>query len=200
MANLCSYDLYAKGTKEGLLKLRRMLEQEEKPYVINAKYCSELVAGRIRKNEDGSYSQKFSSATRWSVAGAMLDERRNSDEYCTLQRAAELTGTELELYSEEPGCCFGEHIRISPDGRGTIEERPFYLFFKDSITAETGPDPDEKQLTEYLAKHMANAGADEPEKLLKQLNMKAIMAHLDYEGYIAIGGFEDNDSNPFVLE
>lgn len=129
MANLCSYDLYAKGTKEGLLKLRRMLEQEEKPYVINAKYCSELAAGRIRKNEDGSYSQKFSSATRWSVAGAMLDERRNSDEYCTLQRAAELTGTELELYSEEPGCCFAEHIRISPDGRGTIEERPFYLFF-----------------------------------------------------------------------
>lgn len=200
MANLCSYSLYAKGTKEGLLKLRRMLEQEEKPYVINAKYCSVLSARRIRKNSDGSYSQKFSSATRWSVAGAMLDERRNSDEYCTLQKAAKLTGVEMEIYSEEPGCCFAEHIRISPDGRGTIEERLFYLFFKNSIESETGPDPDEKQLAEYLVRHMANAGADEPEKLLKQLNMKAIMAHLDYEGYIAIGGFEDNDSSPFVLE
>lgn len=198
MANLCCYELYAKGSKEGLQKLHQMLLQKEKPYVVNSMYCADLYAGDIRKNNDGTYSQMFSSATRWSVAGAMLDEARDSEEWCTLQRAAKLTGVELELYSEEPRCCFAEHVESSPDGEYTVETRPFYYFDGEDIAAETGSDSDKDKVAEYILNHVQEIGSKE--ELEKLLDMEAVTGFLESEGYIAIGGFNGNSSSPFVLE
>ena len=198
MANLCCYEIYAKGTTDGLKKLHRMLIQKERPYVVNAMYCADLYAGDIRKNDNGSYSQMFSSATRWSVAGAMLDEARDSEEYCTLHTAAKLTGVELELYSEEPGCCFAEHVMINPDGEYTIETRPFYFFDGEDIATETGPDPDKEKVAEYILDHVQEIGSRE--ELERLLDMEAVTGFLESEGYIAIGGFDGNSSSPFVLE
>lgn len=198
MANLCCYELYARGTKEGIEKLHQMLSHKEKPYVVNSMYCSDLYAGEIRENGDGTYSQVFSSATRWSVAGAMLDEERDSEEYCTLQTAAKLTETVLELYSEEPGCCFAEHVEINPDGEYTIETRPFYYFDGEDIAAETGPDPEKDKVAEYILSHVQEIGnRDELESLL---DIEAATGFLESEGYISIGGFDGNSSSPFVLE
>lgn len=39
MANICTYDIYATGSKEGLEKLEGMLMGTVKPRVINAAYC-----------------------------------------------------------------------------------------------------------------------------------------------------------------
>ena len=126
MANLCSYNLYATGTKESLERFAQMMEETgPEPYVWNPAYCSDLVKGPVEPVEGGLLCQHFGAATRWSVEGAMVD-RPDSDGVVSLPSAAKMLGLHIHVESEEPDCCFAERITITPDGRYEAECTDLY--------------------------------------------------------------------------
>ena len=95
MANLCSYDLYATGKEEDLEKFALMMEWKEKPAVDGSMYCADMYSEKPTDNGDGTFTQHFSSATRWSVQHGMID-RADSNECVSLTTAAKMPDDSCE--------------------------------------------------------------------------------------------------------
>lgn len=192
MANLCFYDLYATGTKESVDKFALMMKWEARPAITNSMYCSDMVESDPVCNDDGSVTQHFSSATRWSVEHGMV-QREDADECICIKSAAKRLSLLVEIWSSEPSCSFAEHITIYPAGYYDIECEDYYELCAEDILEEY-PSPS-GELTEDLL-------ADYLEPILTKgqiaaLDIPAICASLILNERVSVGGFEQNSDFPF---
>ena len=208
MANICIYDIYATGTKEGLEKLKGMLEGTIKPRVINASYCSDMVSDGIKPftDADGNpmldkdtdaevYTAHLASGTKWSVQGAMM-ERPDSDEECTLQTAARLTGCSMDIYSEESGNAFAEHIRIFANGEYEAYEAPFFEFDIEFVRDNLGDNPAKADVIALLSDMISEV--THLDDIENRLDFDAVYGKLIAEDYVAVGGFPERHDFPLA--
>lgn len=180
MANLCDYDLYATGSKKALDRFGKMMRQDGNVCIWNSMYCADMTSQEPVDNGDGTYTQHFSSATRWSVEGAMVD-RPDGDGVVSLPSAARMLGLHISVESEEPDCCFAERITITPDGRYEAECTDLYEIFPDEVSGDGKPT--REQFDDYIRTRFgkeATAGID----------IDAAYARL-LEGRVCIGGFDE---------
>lgn len=184
MANLCTYDLYATGSEESLERFGEMMRQDMKPGIICSMYYSEMYSDPMEEIDKGIFKQHFSSATRWSVEGAMINNE--SDEDVTLTTACKMLGLSIEIWSEEPGCCFAEHIAIDEEGEYAVECADYYEIYEDSI-CENCQEP----TVEDFIDHLSNLGISE-----KNLDVDKAYEKLIEESMIAIGGFAERHEFP----
>lgn len=192
MANLCNYDLYATGKKEALEKFSRMMKWKEKPAVDGSMYCADMFSEKSVDNGDGTYTQHFSSATRWSVQHGMVD-RADDDERVSLPTAARMLGLEVEIWSDESGCCFAEHIVVNEDGGYSIECEDYYEIYADGL-AEQLEKAEEDITADDLRAHLEGFVDREA---LEGLDMEEVLSRLKENGTVSIGGFEQNSDFPF---
>ena len=180
MANLCSYNLYATGTKESLERFAQMMEETgPEPYVWNPAYCTDLVKGPVEPVEGGLLCQHFGAATRWSVEGAMVD-RPDSDGVVSLPSAAKMLGLHIHVESEEPDCCFAERITITPDGRYEAECTDLYEIFPDEVSGDGKPT--RKRFEDYIRTRFGK-------EAIAGIDIDAAYTRL-LEGRAVIGGFD----------
>lgn len=192
MANLCCYDLYATGTEENLGKFARMMEWKEKPAVDGSMYCADMFSEKPVDNGDGTYTQHFSSATRWSVQHGMID-RADSEERVSLTTAAWMLSLSMEIWSEESGCCFAEHITIREDGGYDIECEDYYEIYAEDL-AEQLEKAEEDITADDLRAHLEGFVDHDA---LEGLDMDEVLSRMEENGTVSIGGFEQNSDFPF---
>lgn len=194
MANLCCYDLYATGKKEDLEKFEKMMKWEgEQPYINSSMYCDGMYTEEPVDNGDGTYTQHFSSATRWSVHHGMID-REDIAECVNLATAAKKLYLSMEIWSNESGCCFAEHIIINDEGGYDVECEDYYEINLEDLIDNLEKDSDEitkDDLEEYLKGVM-------DEDNLENLDVEAVLMKLKETGFVSIGGFEGYSDFPFA--
>lgn len=194
MANLCCYDLFATGTKDNIEKFALMMKREITPSISNSMYCSDMYEEyeEPKDNGDGTFTQHFYSATRWSVHGGMV-ERCDSTEYISLPTAAKILGLEMEIYSDESGCCFSEHIHIHPDGSYEVECVDYHEIYGEDLEEEC-----EKSLneitTEDLELFLKPFITDEQ---FESLDLNKVLSLLKENERVTLGGFDYNSDFPF---
>lgn len=192
MANLCNYDLYATGKKEALEKFSRMMEWKEKPFVDGSMYCADMYSEKPVDNGDGTYTQHFSSATRWSVQHGMVD-RADDDERVSLPAAARMLGLEVRIWSTETGCCFAEFITIDADGTYAVDCEDYYEIYEEDLAdllEKSTEDLTTDDLGEYLGRLIGDDG-------LEELDLDSVLCRLKAIGSVSIGGFEGHSDFPF---
>ena len=140
MANICDFCMMVKGKKESIEQFINMMEQKGNVYmgrgaVINFTDMEEVDNGKYRCQIDGY--------TKWSVQSAMIDNAismrvepnkwnfgENVDatklSIITLFEACEQLELDMEVYSEECGCCFQEHY-LFVDGELVANECVEYI-------------------------------------------------------------------------
>lgn len=194
MANLCCYDLFATGSIESIQQFALMMKWETSPAITSSMYCSDMYEEyeEPKDNGDGTFTQHFSSATRWSVQGAMID-RCDSTEYISLPTAARTLGIEMEIYSDEIGCCFSEHIFIHADGSYEVECVDYHEIYGEDLEEEC-----EKTLSEIttddLRTYLDSFMSDEQ---IESLDLDRVLSFLRENERVALGGFDYNSDFPF---
>ena len=194
MANLCCYDLFATGSIESIQQFALMMKWETSPAITNSMYCSDMYEEyeEPKDNGDGTFTQHFSSATRWSVQGAMID-RCDSTEYISLPTAARTLGIVMEIYSDEPGCCFSEHIFIHADGSYEVKCVDYHEIYGEDLEEEC-----EKTLSEIttddLRTYLESFMSDEQ---IESLDLDRVLSFLRGNERGALGGFDYNSDFPF---
>ena len=172
-----------------------MMKWEITPSITNSMYCSDMYEeyeDEPKDNGDETFTQHFSSATRWSVQSAMIDGC-DSTEYISLPTAAKILGLEMEIYSNEPGCCFSEHIFVHSDGTYEVECVEYHEIYGEDLKEEC-----EKSLneitTEDLKIFLKPFIKDEQ---LEGLDLNKVLHLLKENERVTLGGFDYNSDFPF---
>ena len=178
MANICSFDMRVRGNHANIEKFYNAMMQNGTIYMGRG-------ADAQIEFEDDDYAA-ITGWCKWSVVSAMVDNaesmRSNPEkwwwgdnvdpkniEFVTLFEACKKWNIDMEVYSEESGCCFQEHY-VFVDGDLICEEcvewNEYYL--GDYETKEEA----EKELDIEITEEEWASGADD---------------------YISRGGFENWD-------
>lgn len=116
MANLCSFQMYVRGKSEDITKFYNAMIQKGDIWMGRG-------ADADIEFEDEDYAC-ITGSCKWSVVSALIDNaismRSGSDrwyfgdykpsEFITLWEACKKWNLDMEVYSEESGCCFQEHF------------------------------------------------------------------------------------------
>lgn len=105
MANLCSYSMRIKGTKENVNEFYERMENYDKPnhlWRVEADIYGEYV------NEDGTTTIDVAGSCAWSIESCCRASGYSEgvDLFEVNSRELDL---EIECWSDECGCCFQEH-------------------------------------------------------------------------------------------
>lgn len=139
MANYCSYEMKIKGKKENVDKLIEYLQSdyyyENKELVkcdADRHFCRVFechIADDYKEEGYQGYEIVYGSCA-WSVFSCMMSgdhtyyndliKYKNNKVTCMTKATKELD-LEVEIFSEEPGCCFMEHFLIDK-GKILIED------------------------------------------------------------------------------
>ncbi len=132
MANNCEYDLRIKGSKEALELFENIItyggdEDKSAEFCKNNKYFYRIFsAEKYDFSEDGT-QMSFAGDCAWSVASSFqLDGEQEfvspDENQITLSQFCKEHQCECEVWSEEPGLCFAEHLHILPDGTKDVDD------------------------------------------------------------------------------
>lgn len=128
MANMCDFVMRVRGKRENIEEFYNALIQNGKIYMGRG-------AEAEINYEDGNTAQ-IKGWCKWSVVSALIDnaismrtepnrwsfdEDVSELEFITLIEACKKWNVDMEVYSEEPGCCFQEHF-IVIDGELVVDE------------------------------------------------------------------------------
>ena len=119
MANLCSFSMCVNGTHDNIEKFYNAMSQNGNMYMGRG-------AEADIKYEDEECKAFIDGWCKWSIQSALVDNAISMRtepniwywgdgvdvstlEFITLWEACERWNLEIEVYSEEPGCCFQEH-------------------------------------------------------------------------------------------
>lgn len=122
MANLCSYEMKVKGRKEDCMELYRMLTDYNLP-----RYFQRISGAEIYEEAgtEEAYSICISGTCDWSVRTCMREGQPACDtadrKPASLEKESARLGLEIEVFSEELGFEFQEHVLIR-DGRCEEDE------------------------------------------------------------------------------
>lgn len=121
MANICDFDMRVRGRHENIEKFYNAMAQ-------NGNVCMGRGAEAEINYEDDDIAN-ISGWCKWSVTSAMIDNAISMRtepnmwyfgpdvdvsqlEFITLIEACQKWNLDMEVYSEECGCCFQEHILV----------------------------------------------------------------------------------------
>ena len=126
MANICSFSMMVVGKKSNRDKFVDALKLKGTEWMGRG--------ADIKISEENDGSCVISGWCKWSVASALINNaesmRKNPDKwillsdkrseltFITLPEASKKYNLDVEVFSEEPGCCFSEHYLIK---KGTFE-------------------------------------------------------------------------------
>lgn len=153
MANICSFSMKVKGTKENIEKFIDMMKQKGTVWMGRG---AGVDFTDMEEVENGKYRCQIDGDTKWSVVSSMVlnavSMRENPDmwffgddidktklSFVTLFEACEQLKLDMEVYSEECGCGFQEHL----------------MFIDGKIVADECVDYQEYDLDEYETKEEA---------------------------------------------
>lgn len=131
MANLCSLSMRVIGKQEDVERFIKIARQEDAEYYMGR--GADLEISDRETISENKYCVVANGWCKWSVYSAMydnaIDMRTHPDRWCgdlcgspiTINEASEILNVEVEVYSEEPGCCFMEHYVII-SGDWIVEE------------------------------------------------------------------------------
>ena len=122
MANICSFSMCVKGKHEDIEKFYNAMSQKGKVYMGRG------AEAEINYDDDDNIAF-IDGWCKWSVQSALIDNAismrtepstwywgENVDatklEFVTLHEACVKWNLDMEVYSEECGCCFQEHFVI----------------------------------------------------------------------------------------
>jgi len=124
MANICDFSMRVRGQKEDIEKFYNAMSQKGNVFMGRG-----AEAEIQYEDEDEYYTAWIQGWCKWSVTSAMVDNaismRTNPGqwyfgegfdvskiEFITLIEACQKWNLDMEVFSEEPGCCFQEHIMV----------------------------------------------------------------------------------------
>ena len=180
MANLCSFCMCVKGTHDNIEKFYNAMFQNGNIYMGRGAEADI----RYEHEEDKAF---ITGSCKWSIQSAMIDNaismRENPKrwywgdgadssnlEFITLFEACKKWNLDMEVYSEESGCCFQEH----------------YMFVDGELVCDECIEWNEYYIDEYETKEEAEEDL-EIEITDEEWNSG--------ESFISRGGFEDWDFN-----
>ena len=122
MANICNFSMLVKGKHEDIEAFYNAMQQE-------GKFCMGRGAEADIHYEDDEKLAEIDGWCKWSVESSLIDnaidmrehperwswggeEKSNEMEFITLPEACAKWNLVMEVYSEEPGCEFQEHLII----------------------------------------------------------------------------------------
>lgn len=140
MANICNFSMIVKGKKENIEQFIDMMEQKGTVWmgrgaVVDFTDMEEVENEKYRCQIDGNtkwsvYSSMISNAismrtepNKWGF-GEGVDKTKLS--FVTLFEACKQLELDMEVYSEECGCCFQEHY-LFIDGELVADECVEYV-------------------------------------------------------------------------
>lgn len=151
MPNYCDYSMCVKGTKEGVEEFINVIKAD---YDYNTKTFSydrhlfRVFAAdydEVEEMLDGTYQIIINGYCAWSVASCMLENgyyARIKDAYpndfrgTTLMLESERLNLNIEVFSEECGCCFQEHYVIKQGILEVDECVDYYEFCKEDYKSK----------------------------------------------------------------
>ena len=133
MANICDFSMRVRGQKEDIEKFYNAMRQKGNVYMGRG-----ADAEIQYEDEEEYYTAWINGWCKWSVVSAMIDNaismRTEPDkwyfgesvdvsriEFITLIEACQKWNLDMEVFSEEPGCCFQEHMMVI-NGELVIDE------------------------------------------------------------------------------
>ena len=127
MPNYCDYSMCVKGTKENVEEFIKVIQADYDYHGMIFSHDRHLFRvfeanyDEIEKMCDDTYQVIINGYCAWSVASCMLEggyyadvKTRYPNEFrgTTLLLESKRLGIDIEVYSEECGCCFQEHYVI----------------------------------------------------------------------------------------
>ena len=130
MANICSFIFCAKGKKEDVSKVLDAIQQKTPELWIGRGATLNYTDLDFEEDsETGMVMVNSSGDCKWSIKAALvldaldMEEQRTTGKGCwgdidgvkkfmTIGEACKTYNVNMEFYSEEPGCCFAEHVTI----------------------------------------------------------------------------------------
>ena len=127
MANLCSFSMLVKGKHDDIEKFYRAMRQ--KGYIWMGRGADAEIDYDDNFDLEGHDRATIDGWCKWSIRSALYDNaismRREPErwffgndvnsvelEFITFVEASEKWNLEVEIFSEEPGCCFQEHYIV----------------------------------------------------------------------------------------
>ena len=174
MANICSFSMYVRGKSEDIQSFYDAMCQNGNIYMGRG-----ADAELIMEDDDGA---RIEGWCKWSIQSALIDNAMsmrsnpgmwyfgdNVDaskfEFVTLYEACEKWNLDMEVYSEEPGCCFQEH----------------YMFVDGDIVADECVEYYEYYIEEFETKEEAE----------RELEITLTDEEWEAHEYVSRGGFDD---------
>lgn len=122
MANICSFSMKVRGEHDNIEKFYNAMMQNGNVYMGRG------ADAEINYNDEDDTAH-IDGGCKWSIVSAMVDNaismRSNPDrwwwgdsvdykslEFITLWEACKRWNIDMEVYSEESGCCFQEHFVV----------------------------------------------------------------------------------------
>lgn len=123
MANICNFAMVVTGKEENIKQFIDMMNHRGIVWMGGG---ADTETEDIVEIGEGKFRYEIIGDTKWSVKSSLIDAaismRENPDEwtlgknvdreklsFVTLFEACKQLKLDMEVYSEEPGCCFQEH-------------------------------------------------------------------------------------------
>ena len=175
MANICSFSMRVRGDVKGITNFYNAMCQNGNIYMGRGADAQINI-----DEEDGSAF--IEGWCKWSIQSALIDNaismRENPSkwffgndfdaskiEFITLDEACEKWNLDMEVYSEEPGCCFQEH----------------YMFIDGYMVLDECVDYYEYYIEEFETKEEAE----------RELDITLTDEEWNEHGFVSRGGFGD---------
>lgn len=144
MGNLCSFTMKLKGTAENIEVFHDWMTQKGATWMghgAESEYDTEQLREVMTKDADNIFTIIIGGSVNNSVLDSLVSdaiEMRTTPNrwswkgmdyenltFITLFEACEQLHLDMEVFSEEPGCCFAEHILFKDGKVMTKETVPF---------------------------------------------------------------------------
>ena len=157
MANNCFYSMYVKGSKENVEDFIKMIksnydygtmEFEHNRHMFRVFSADE---GELEALGDNTYGVAIDGDCAWSVATCMLEDgyyarckNKYGDKFrgTTLVQESKNLNLEIEVFSEESGCCFQEHYVVRYGVLEVDECVDWYEYFIDEYDTKKEAEAD----------------------------------------------------------
>jgi hypothetical protein len=173
MANICDFDMRVRGSHDNIEKFYNAMRQNGN-IIMGRGADAELIY------DDDDYAN-INGWCKWSVSSALINNAISMRtepnmwyfgdgvdvskiEFITLIEACQKWNLDMEVFSEEPGCCFQEHIMVI-NGEVVVDECEEW---------------NEYDLDDF----------DTKEEAEEELGIKITDLEWEDGGYISRGGFE----------
>ena len=182
MPNYCNYEMKVVGKKENIEEFIKIMNSNYNYRTMEFDYERHMGGGVFEAEDDGIrkqgdlYETIIMGDCAWSVHSCMFDDvfsyyhhfKKDYGDECrstTIPIESQRLSLDIEIYSEEPGCCFQEH----------------YLIMKGDVEIDDCVDYYEYCLEEYETKEEAE----------KDLEIEITDEEWENEEYISRGGYEE---------